>query len=168
MSGETFVFRGEWDDRGRWEPLPPGPVQAFLTAVAERFPPSVNVAELLESGGDWQAEFGAPTFTLIVFGTAAEGGVGSLTLDFAWTGDEDDSTEADLRAVFELVAELGAELGATVRLHEEDLMVRDRADAARAAALSPKPEDGRRAPGRPGPAAGPPPPAGGAPPTRPG
>lgn len=33
MSGETFVFRGERDDRRRWEPLRPGPVRTFLTAL---------------------------------------------------------------------------------------------------------------------------------------
>ena len=135
MSGETFVFRGQWDDPQHWDPLPPAPVQTFLAALAGHFPPSVDVAGLLGSGGDWQAEFAAPTFTLIVFGTAADRGVGSLTLDFAWTADEDDSTEADLRAVFELAAGLGAELGATVPFHEDDLVVRERADAARAAAV---------------------------------
>lgn len=144
MSGETYVFRGEWTDRKHWHhgaaPLPWPPVEAFLVALAERFPPSTDIGAVRGLADGWQIDFAADTFVLLVHAEVDQrGDVRSLTLDFAWTEPEDESTEGDLRTIFELAAGLGAETGAVVWFREDDAAVRDATDAARIAALLAQP-----------------------------
>lgn len=136
MSGETIVFAGRWEERreqSRWRPLQRERIRSFVADLSRRFDGPDTADDLVDLSEDWQAEFSAATFVLLLYAAVEDGMIRSLTLDFAWTEPEDESTEEDVRAVLTLAAELGARHEAVVWFLEDDVPLDEPTEVSRVA-----------------------------------
>lgn len=136
MSGETIVFGGRWEERrdqSTWRPLQREPIRTFVADISRRLDGPHMADDLVDLPEDWQAEFSAATFVLLLYAAVEDGEIRSLTLDFAWTEPEDESTEEDVRAVLTLAAELGARLDAVVWFLEDDVRLDEPTKVSRVA-----------------------------------